>query len=283
MNGASPTNDSHPKHRSRGAKSSVCSRERGASWLRGFNALWRGALDLALPPSCAGCGAPVDPGAALCPDCDRRLERIAIGLCPLCQEVAATAGGGPCGACTASTSPLAACVAAVRYAGDAENWIHRFKYPRGGLRGLDPSPFSVVGALLREAAARAPEIRPDLVVPVPQHPKRLRARGFNPAALLARNLARELRIPVDPVALLRTRDTPSQTRLDRRQRRRNVRGAICVRRKRRLPERVWLIDDVVTTGSTMAEAAMALQRAEVATVVGVCAARVLSDARDPRS
>jgi ComF family protein len=140
----------------------------------------------------------------------------------------------------------------------------------------------VIGALLREAAAQAPGGRPDLVVPVPQHPKRLRERGFNPAALLARNLARELRIPVDPVALRRTRDTPSQTGLDRRQRHRNVRGAIRVHRKLRLPERVWLIDDVVTTGSTMAEAATALQRTEVTTVVGLCAARALLDAFVPR-
>jgi ComF family protein len=136
----------------------------------------------------------------------------------------------------------------------------------------------VIGALLREAAARAPQIRPDLVVPVPQHPKRLRARGFNPAALLARSLARELDAPVDPVALCRTRDTPSQTGLDRRERLRNVRGAIRARQNRRLPERVWLIDDVVTTGSTMLEAAAALRRADVTTVIGVCAARAFVDA-----
>jgi ComF family protein len=178
---------------------------------------------------------------------------------------------------------LTACVAAVRYAGDVERWIHRFKYPRAGLRGLDPAPFSVIAALLREAAARAPEMRPELVVPVPQHPKRLRARGFNPAAVLARSLARELDVPVDPTALCRTRDTPSQTGLDRRQRRRNVRGAIRARRNRRLPERIWLIDDVVTTGSTMTEAAAALRRADVTTVIGLCAARAISDAFVPRS
>lgn len=250
----------------------------GASGLRGVSVLWRGVLDLALPPSCANCGASLDANAALCPNCDRRFERIAIGLCPLCQEVAAMSKGESCAACAASASPLTACVAAVRYAGDAERWIHRFKYPRRGLRGLDPAPFSVMGALLREAAARAPGSLPDLVVPVPQHPKRLRARGFNPAALLARTLARELGVPVDPVALRRIRDTPSQTGLDRHQRRRNVRGAIRVRRKLRLPERIWLIDDVVTTGSTMSEAAAALQRAEAVTVIGVCAARALSAA-----
>lgn len=250
----------------------------GENRVCGISGLWRGALDLALPPSCAGCGVQIPADAALCLGCDRGLERIAMGRCPLCQERAAAPGCEPCAGCAAVASPLLACVAAVRYAGDTERWIHRFKYPRAGLRGLDPAPFSVIGALSREAADRAPQIRPDLVVPVPQHPKRLRARGFNPAALLARSLAREFDLPVDPVALYRTRDTPSQTGLDREERRRNVRGAFRARRSRHLPERVWLIDDVVTTGSTMIEAATALRRAGVTIVIGVCAARALMDA-----
>ncbi len=125
--------------------------------------------------------------------------------------------------------------------------------------------------LCLEAGARAPAPAPDLVVPVPLHPRRLRERGFNPATLLARALARERRVRLDPVALRRVRDTPSQTRLDRRARRRNVRGAFVARA--RVPPRVWLVDDVVTTGSTLGEAARALRRAGARSVVGVCAAR----------
>ena len=109
------------------------------------------------------------------------------------------------------------------------------------------------------------------VVPVPLHPRRLRARGFNPACVLARALARERGIRLDPVALRRVRDTPSQTGLDRRARRRNVRGAFVARS--RVPPRVWLVDDVVTTGSTLGEAARALHRAGARSVVGICAAR----------
>ncbi len=125
--------------------------------------------------------------------------------------------------------------------------------------------------LCLEAGARAPTPGPDLVVPVPLHPRRLRARGFNPATLMARSLARHFRVRLDPVALRRVRDTPSQTHLDRRARRRNVSGAFVARE--RVPPRVWLVDDVVTTGSTLGEAARALRRAGARSVVGVCAAR----------
>jgi ComF family protein len=159
----------------------------------------------------------------------------------------------------------------VAFTGEVEIWIHRFKYPRPGIAGLDPASLAVARGLIREAAALAPGASPELVIPVPLHPRRLRARGFNPAAVLARSLARELRAPFDPVALRRVRDTPSQTGLDRHQRRHNVRGAFSARA--RPPARVWLVDDVVTTGSTLFEAARILRRVGARTVVGVCAAR----------
>jgi len=244
--------------------------------LRRLAELSRGLLELLHPPTCAGCGRLTDPNAALCADCDRRLERIAPGACPLCQEIAPQLDGTLCARCAMSGAALSACVAAASFDGAAAEWIHRFKYPSTGLRGLDPAPAAVVAAMLREAAARAPGRRADLIVPVPLHPRRLRMRGFNPAAVIARGLARECGIPFDAVALHRTRDTPSQTGLDRRARRKNVRGAFQARRGRRFPERIWLVDDVVTTTSTLAEAARALRAAGAREVIGICAARSLS-------
>jgi ComF family protein len=214
--------------------------------------LWRGLLELLSPPACAGCGCLIPSGsdAVLCRSCDLALPRPA---------------GDP-----GPTPWLDACVAAVEYQGAAEAWIRRFKYPRPGLAGLDPAPLAVAALLIREAASRAPEPGPQLVVPVPLHPRRLRDRGFNPAALLARRLARDLGLSWDPVALARLRDTPSQTGLDRPARRRNLRGAF--RARRPVPPRVWIVDDVVTTGSTLAAAARALRRAGADRVVGVCVA-----------
>jgi ComF family protein len=160
----------------------------------------------------------------------------------------------------------------VPFEGEAARWLRRFKYPDPGLFGLDPAAEAVATALIREAGRRAPGPAPDLIVPVPLHPLRLRQRGFNPAGLLAATLGRDRDLPVDHAALTRIRNTPSQTRLARSQRARNLSGAFRAGKKP-LPDRIWLVDDVVTTGSTLREAARALRRAGADRIVGVCAAR----------
>jgi ComF family protein len=209
-----------------------------------------------LPPSCAGCGIAVPARAVLCARCDARLPRL-----------------GPGDAFARTASPLAGCSAAVAYQGDVEDWIHRFKYPRRGWRGLDPAPLGVVRQLVLEAARGAPGPPPDRIVPVPLYPRRLRERGFNPAALLARTIARERHCRFDAALLVRVRDTPSQTGLDRRARRANVRDAFRVRKGASAPRVIWLVDDVVTTGSTLVEAARVLRRAGAREVVAICVAR----------
>lgn len=211
--------------------------------------------------------------AAFCPPCDGALPRIPRDCCTLCQTASPASGDVRCPGCARSRAPLAACIAAAVFEGPIAQAVHRFKYPAAGLAGLDPAAAATLRALVCESAARAPGPEPGLVVPVPLHPSRLRARGFNPAAELARALARARGARLDPTALRRQRDTASQTALDRRARRRNVRGAFAPRRGWRAPACVWLVDDVVTTGSTLAEAARALRRAGARRVVGVCAAR----------
>jgi ComF family protein len=197
----------------------------------------------------------VPASAALCAGCDARLTRLAPG------------------AALARVPHLTACWAAVAFEGEAETWIHRFKYPRPGWRGLDPAPLGVLRQLALEAARAAPGPRPACVVPVPLHPRRLRERGFNPAGLLARWIAREQRCRFEAGLLRRLRDTPSQTGLGRRARRANLRGAFAAAPGARAPRRVWLVDDVITTGSTLAEAARALRQAGSREVVAICVAR----------
>lgn len=133
----------------------------------------------------------------------------------------------------------------------------------------------MVRRLVLEAARAAPGPAPERIVPVPLHPRRLRERGFNPAALLARWIARERRCRFDAALLRRVRHTTSQTGLGRSARRANVRGAFQVRPRARVPAIVWLVDDVVTTGSTLVECARVLRRAGVKHVVAVCVARTL--------
>ncbi len=215
--------------------------------------LLRSVLDLLLPSCCARCGGLGD--AALCAACARGLPRLAPG----CRPAAGTR--------------LQALAAEVPFAGEIERWIHRYKYPPGGLLGLDPAPEALLAVLLAQAAARLPGPAPGLVVAVPQHPRGLRRRGFDPAGMLARGLAARCGLPFSARTLRRLRDGPSQTGLSRADRRRNVAGAFSVRPGARLPARIWLVDDVVTTGATLDEAARALRRAGAREVLGVCVAQ----------
>ena len=210
---------------------------------------WRGWLDLLAPRVCAACARGIDRNQVLCAFCAAGVRR---------------AGAVP------APPGLDACFAAAEFAGTTEAWIRRFKYPRPGLAGLDPGACAVAH-WLASLAADAPPGRPELVVPVPLHPRRLHTRGFNPACELARVVARRTGARLAPTALRRLRDTPSQTGLGRSARARNVRGAF--RARRALPDHVWLVDDVVTTGATLSEAARALRSAGARHIVGVCAAR----------
>lgn len=230
--------------------------------------LFAGLLDLLLPPSCAACG-----GAAresLCERCAVGLPKIPARHCSLCQQRPAIAQASRCAACARRRRPLDACLAACWYEGDAADWIRAFKYP-GRSAGLGAPDRARLRALALETLALAPEARPDWVVPIPLHPQRLRARGFNPAGAVARDLARARGVPLQPAALRRVRDTPSQTGLGRRQRLGNVRGAF--RAAGPVPERIWLIDDVVTTHATLEEAARTLRRAGAKEVIALCATR----------
>jgi ComF family protein len=236
--------------------------------------LLRGLLDLALPRVCARCASTLRDRSPLCPRCCAALPRVAAHACARCQQAPGSAPARLCGGCAARASPLTACVADAWFRGEVEDWIRRFKYPARGLSRLDPGAAAVARALLRAAAGRAPRLPVDGVIPIPLHPRALRRRGFNPALLLAREAGRCAGAPVAPVALQRVRDTPSQTGLDRAGRRRNVRGAF--RARRRLVGRIWLVDDVVTTGATLEEAARTLLRAGASEVIAVCAARTPS-------
>ncbi|HEU4427667.1 MAG TPA: phosphoribosyltransferase family protein [Myxococcota bacterium] len=208
--------------------------------------LLRELLDFFLPPICGSCGAATS-GAPLCPRCDEP----------------------PCDPLPAPPRPLIEWRAGVTYDGNAADWVQRFKYPQPGLRGLDPAADGVAIAWALRAA-RALGRAPDAVVPVALHARRLRERGFSPPAVLARAVAREVGARFAPALLERVRDTVSQTALNRAARRHNVAGAF--RARGRAPAHVWLVDDVVTSGATLASAARALRRAGAREVRALAAA-----------
>lgn len=115
----------------------------------------------------------------------------------------------------------------------------------------------------------------DVVVPVPLHAERLRDRGYNQAALLARAFADQTDLPLDETTLIRHRSTATQTELDADQRRENVKDAFQCTSMALIDRRVLLIDDVCTTGATLASCAIALCDGGASEVRGLTLARSL--------
>ena len=116
----------------------------------------------------------------------------------------------------------------------------------------------------------------DVVVPVPLHPARLRERGYNQAKLIAKPLARKMRLPLGPYLLVRTKPRPARLLLSRRERWSTVRGAYEMRTGAQVDNLcVLLVDDVFTTGATLDACARALQRAGAKSVVALTVARAI--------
>jgi ComF family protein len=190
---------------------------------------------------------------------DADLPRLGAPLCPRCAL--ASPGGALCGRCLAEPPRYDATIAALAYAFPADALIHALKF-RGEL-ALAPL---LAGMLFRNIAVHE---KIDLMVPVPLSAKRLRERGYNQSAEIARGLA--ARAPLELFVCERSRDTAAQVELPWSERRRNVRGAF--RCTRALSGTVAIVDDVMTTGATLDEMAGALKAAGAARVVNWVVAR----------
>ena len=177
--------------------------------------------------------------------------------------------------CRVGRGPIKNTVAPVSFSGRVREWILQFKYPPPGILGIDSQPTGVVLMLARAAANLAEAEGTSCVIPVPCHRRRFRKRGFDPSYRLAREMARHARLHFEPKLLERTRDTLPQTGLNAHHRVTNVKNAFGTRIP--LKGRVWLVDDVITTGATLESAAQALRQAGVRDVVGVCLARTMPE------
>ncbi|MBI4134295.1 MAG: ComF family protein [Candidatus Terrybacteria bacterium] len=136
--------------------------------------------------------------------------------------------------------------------------IDAFKY-----EGVQSLAGPLAALLKRPLETALHQTRNPLLVPIPMHERRLRSRGFNQAALLARVLGTVLDIPENEQILERSRDTDQQAKLPHAARAENIRGAFTVIAEKKLDASltIILIDDVVTTGATMKEAAVTLRSA----------------------
>ena len=233
--------------------------------------LLQSALSLLYPPGCTICGKSIRAGEYLCDQCETKAVRIVAPFCQKCSEPfeGSITNTFACANCAHRTIYFDAAVAAYRGRGIVREVIHQFKYTRQiHLRHL-------VARWLRAALddERLRDCNFDLIVPVPLHPTRERERGFNQASLLSELLSAQTSIRSRRV-LERVRYTTTQTALDRSERMGNLHNAFRLRKNADVRGlRVLLIDDVLTTGSTLSECARVLKRAGAISVHAATAAR----------
>lgn len=213
--------------------------DRVVSWLGG----------LLLPPRCVLCGARGQPPALdLCLDCEHALPPASPPF---------VAGPGP----------MLGSYAAFEYDFPVDHLVHALKY-RGQL-----AVGRVLGTLLgRELSAHGGACAVDVVIPVPLYPGRHAERSFNQSAEIARWAARALRLRFEANLAIRRRETRPQVGLHGAERRGNLAGAFVARDGAR-GLRIAVVDDVTTTGTTVAELGRALMAAGAASVVAWCVCR----------
>ncbi len=243
----------------------------------GLRAMLRAALDVALPPLCPCCRAPLGDGIGLCAPCWSKLSLIEPPYCAR-LGIPFTYDPGPgLLSMEAIANPPAydRARAAVRYDDIARKLVLSFKY-RDRL-DLAPMMGQWMARAGRELLAGA-----DALLPVPLHWRRLWARRFNQSATLAGAISSLSGVPVLHGVLKRMRATPQQVGLSKTERADNVQGAFRVpaeEKHRVVGRRLVLIDDVLTSGATVDTCARALLRAGAAHVDVLVFARVVAPAR----
>jgi len=214
---------------------------------------WFGLHRFVLPLRCLLCGAAGANGIDLCADCAAELprNRSCCARCALPLAVPAEL----CGECLRHEPPWDAAWAPLRYGWPLDRLESLYKFSG------DLAAGRVLSAMWQRESR--PVELPEVLLCVPLHRSRLRQRGYNQALELARPLAHALHVPLRRDVLQRQRRTDAQTELDAVSRRRNVRGAFALREDAVLPAHVAILDDVMTTGATLAECARVVRRAGV--------------------
>lgn len=249
---------------------------RGVDLARNLSGTLAPVIDLVFPPRCPLCGAGLAAQQGLCAGCWSQLVIPGTPACARCQRPfgdAHVSDGAICAPCLAEPPRHDGIAAATLYNPASRRLALAFKHGRR---------IALAPMLARLIAARLPALEGEwLIVPVPLHRMRLWRRGFNQAALLARELAKQAGREALVDALVRRKPTPTLGGLGRKARARALSGAIAISsgtRARLKGAQILLVDDVLTSGATSDACVSALKRAGAAKVVIACFARVLDEA-----
>ncbi len=197
---------------------------------------------------CVLCGSMSRDGL-WCGHCDTSLPYLKDANCPVCALP--TPNGDVCGHCLSRPPTFASTTAAFSYAFPLDKMIHAMKYGQ---------QLALANALASKLAANIKlDIKPDLIIPMPLHPNKLRERGFNQSLLLASSIAKLCKLKLLTDSCQRVRDTPAQSALPWKDRKKNVRDAFhCTMDLTGM--NVVLVDDVLTTGASMNALADAIMK-----------------------
>lgn len=222
--------------------------------------LFQWLLRTAYPPRCVLCGAGGFDDRDLCTRCYHGLPWLG----PACVQCAIPLpedmrGSMKCGRCLQKPPAIDRSLSLFSYESDAIRLIHQLKFNQKLAHSR------LLGTLLAEALRHRATASPDCILPVPLHRKRLKQRGYNQSIELARPVSRAFGIPVDARSIVRRLDTRAQTGLDRKQRCRNMQGAFEIVRPLNV-QHVAILDDVVTTMSTVNQLAGIMKQSGVARV-----------------
>jgi len=243
-----------------------------------LKSLARSLQDLFFPRRCAGClTARLSAERGFwCENCLGELPWIRSPLCPCCGRPflkSDFASDHLCGECILKAPPFTSARSAVQHTGLVRDRINHLKFG-GQLHWVPPL------AQLLEKTVQQRHISFDFIIAVPLHTKRLRQRGFNQSGLIAKALGKSMQCRVRFDVLIRAQWTKPQTRLSRQERLQNVKNAFSVAAPSEVADRrILLIDDVFTTGTTLAECSKTLKKAGVSEVHAVTITRSLPEMR----
>lgn len=215
-------------------------------------------LDFLYPPVCPFCGEVQKPGTGICDICRGKLPVIKEPRCIKCGKPVASEEQEYCHDCNRRDYAYEQGRSLWCHVPPVTQAIYQFKFHNKRYYGE-----IFAGEMVSQYEKWIHEHRIEEIIPVPLHTSRMKARGFNQAALLAEYLSQELQIPVGKNVVYRIRKTKPQKQLNDQDRERNLKHAFGVSRQWKAPRNVLLIDDIYTTGSTIHRISKMLKKAGV--------------------